>query len=363
MSQKLRVVVCGTSFGRFYIQGIQRLKECFQLVGILSTGSEQSRRIAEDLGVRLCTSVNEISLEEIDVACVVVRSNIVGGKGTELALSFLEKGIHVIQEQPVHLTDIMQCYRTAREHQCQYFVETFYPYLSVQKKFLDVAHHILERTKPVYLEVACSLQVLFPMMDMMGKLFGGFSPWKVETEGLRESGMFSQVDGVLKCVPFQLKIQNELNSTNPDNYFHLLHRMTLYTESGSLTLTESHGQIVWNPRYVIPRDGDGILDPYQSEKLLELKINESCGSQELLTIQHMFEQEWPDTIARFLRLAYEHIQTDCFDRQLQQQSLMAAKCWNDIGTLIGSSRPAPKQTIVPIPFSEICLQHGKEHRG
>lgn len=363
MSQRLRVVVCGTSFGRFYIQGIQRLQECFQLVGILSTGSEQSRRIAEDLGVRLYTSPDEISPEEIDVACVVVRSNIVGGKGTELALSFLKKGIHVIQEQPVHQTDMMQCYRVAREHQCQYFVETFYPYLSVQKRFLDVAHEILTRTQPVYIEAACSLQVLFPMMDMMGKLLGGFTPWKVERESLLESGMFSQVDGVVKGVPFQLKIQNELNSANPDNYFHLLHRMTLYTESGSLTLTESHGQLVWSPRYVIPRDGDGVLDPYQSQELLELKLNESCGPQEPFTIQRMFEQEWPNTIARFLRLAYEQIQTDCFDRQLQQQSLTAAKCWNDIGTLIGSSRPAPEQTIVSIPFSEICLQQGEERMG
>ena len=349
MERTIRVIVCGTSFGRFYIQGLKKRKEHYRLVGILSTGSRQSRQIAEQEKVRLYTSAEEIAPGDADLACVVVRSGIVGGNGTKLALSFLEKGIHVVQEQPVHMADMMQCYKAAKSHGCLYFTETFYPFLPVQNRFLQLAHKIMEQTKPVYLEAACSLQVLYPMLDMVGRLFQGFTPWQLEADSLRESGMFSLLCGVVKGVPWELKVQNELSTSNPDNYFHLLHRMTLYTESGSLTMTESHGEVIWSPRYLIPRDENGVLNPYLDPELPGLKLSRSAGSEEI-DIQTMFEREWPDTIGRYLEGIYRDILENRQDGRLQQQNLAAAKYWKEVGKLIGASRPAAEQKIVPIPF-------------
>lgn len=50
----------------------------------------------------MITDLNEVSKKDFDMACVVIRSTAVGGKGTEIAGALLEKGIHVIQEHPVH---------------------------------------------------------------------------------------------------------------------------------------------------------------------------------------------------------------------------------------------------------------------
>lgn len=350
---QIRIIVCGTSFGRFYIEGIKLASDKYQLVGILSTGSKQSREIAEKENVKSYTDINEISKDEVDLACVVVRSNIVGGKGTELALAFLEKGIHVVQEQPVHFDDMRKCYVAAKKNSCHYFVEMFYSYLPTTKKFIDMSNKLIGKTRPIYLEASCSLQVLLPLIDVVGRVLKGFTPWEINEDSLQNVGMFSQLTGSIKNVPCQLKIQNELNSDNPDNYVHLMQRITLYTESGSLTMTESHGEIIWNPRYLIPRDANGVLDPYQSDGVLGIILSESLGSENRLNIKQLFEDEWPNTIKNYLDAHYDNICSYEDDRVLQQHNLTASKYWNEIGRIIGSNKEAPEETFVPIKLENL----------
>ena len=45
MQNKYRVLVCGVGFGQFYIKAIENMNEKFQIVGILSKGSELSQSI------------------------------------------------------------------------------------------------------------------------------------------------------------------------------------------------------------------------------------------------------------------------------------------------------------------------------
>lgn len=70
--RKLRVIVCGVGFGRYYIEAILRLPDLFELVGILSRGSKNSIKLAEKYGVPLMTDIEEISKENVDAVCVVV---------------------------------------------------------------------------------------------------------------------------------------------------------------------------------------------------------------------------------------------------------------------------------------------------
>lgn len=41
--QKIRTVVCGTTFGLFYLEALRRLNDKFEIVGILANGSERSK--------------------------------------------------------------------------------------------------------------------------------------------------------------------------------------------------------------------------------------------------------------------------------------------------------------------------------
>ena len=62
--------------------------------------------------VPLYTQIEDIP--EVDIACVVIRSRAVGGSGTDIAEYFLNKKVHVIQEQPIHPKDMEVCYRAAK---------------------------------------------------------------------------------------------------------------------------------------------------------------------------------------------------------------------------------------------------------
>ena len=81
----LKVLVCGTNFGRVYLKGLERCGNKFKIAGIFSHGSTQSKQEAEKYGVPLITDLNEVSKKDFDMACVVIRSTAVGGKGTEIA--------------------------------------------------------------------------------------------------------------------------------------------------------------------------------------------------------------------------------------------------------------------------------------
>lgn len=80
----LKVLVCGTNFGRVYLKGLERCGNKFKIAGIFSHGSTQSKQEAEKYGVPLITDLNEVSKKDFDMACVVIRSTAVGGKGTEI---------------------------------------------------------------------------------------------------------------------------------------------------------------------------------------------------------------------------------------------------------------------------------------
>ena len=61
------------------------------------------------------TDIEEISKENVDAVCVVVKSSIVGGNGTDIVMQLLEKGIHVIQEQPIHSEEYKKCLIIAKK--------------------------------------------------------------------------------------------------------------------------------------------------------------------------------------------------------------------------------------------------------
>ena len=132
--KNIRVLLCGTVFGRIYLRGI-RDSEKWKLSGILSRGSEKSVKLAERYNVPLYTDVDDVPADEYDVALVVVRSGIVGGEGHKLAGRLLDKRINVVQEQPVHAEEAAELFKKAAKNGVSYIVNTFYPYMEASKVF------------------------------------------------------------------------------------------------------------------------------------------------------------------------------------------------------------------------------------
>lgn len=102
VGNQINVLVCGTRFGKFYVEALKRRTKEMRLVGILTKGSEQSKRYAELLHTVLYTTVEAVPITQVNLVCIAVKTSVMGGEGTELALEFLERGVSVILEQPIH---------------------------------------------------------------------------------------------------------------------------------------------------------------------------------------------------------------------------------------------------------------------
>ena len=54
--KKLRVIVCGSTFGQYYIRALQTVPDEFEVVGLLANGSNRSK---------LCADFYHVPLEEL----------------------------------------------------------------------------------------------------------------------------------------------------------------------------------------------------------------------------------------------------------------------------------------------------------
>lgn len=309
----LKVLVCGTNFGRVYLKGLERCGNKFKIAGIFSHGSTQSKQEAEKYGVPLITDLNEVSKKDFDMACVVIRSTAVGGKGTEIAGVLLEKGIHVIQEHPVHYNDIVKLLKVAKENNCVYQVNSFYPNVKNVQEFIVKSNKLLKKSRPTYIDATCSTQALFPMISILGKALSGFHTWKLQTiDSVNSKFPFKVLSGEIRGIPAIVKIQNQLDPKDPDNNGFLLHRIVLGTTEGSLCLDNSNGLVIWNPQMYVPH-------------------------------AEVYKELWPEGIVCALNDFARAITDNSQKNIMAQQMLTISEIWKDLSEKIGS----PQLIVTP----------------
>lgn len=339
-----RVIVAGTAFGRIYLQALARASVDYELVGILSRGNAYSQACADHYGVPLYETVEQVP-DTVDIACVVVRSGATGGAGSELAQQLLRRGIHVLQEHPVHHREIGACMQAARQGKAAYAVNTLYPNILAIRRFLAVATYLREQQGLAYIEAACNSQVAYPLLDILGRLAGGLRPWTF-TEQVAGAHPFTRLGASFNGVPISLRVQNQVHPQDPDNHSFLLHRLEVGCEAGVLSLCDTHGPVLWNPRLHAPRDRTDrlIMAGAGSERL--------AGPTMVVLDPHIpasyhqvFNQVWPDAV----RVALDDLCGDIDDPARRLRSGMWATevsmAWREMNGLIGM----PELIEPPIP--------------
>ncbi|GAB3934995.1 hypothetical protein GCM10027614_09000 [Micromonospora vulcania] len=258
---KPRVLVAGTKFGQVYLQAFRQPDFPFELAGILAGGSARSVACARHYDVPLWTDVAQVP-DDVTLACVVIRGGLLGGPGGEVARALMERGLHVLQEHPLHHDELVECLRTAGRAGVVYHLNSFYVHTAPVRRFLAAARALLARQPARYVDAACGFQVAYALLDILGQALGGVRPWGLAPpvelpEQVRRLSRvdvpFRSIDGVLAGVPLTLRVQNQMDPADPDNYAHLLHRVTIGTEAGNLTLVGTHGPTVWSPRPDFPQ--------------------------------------------------------------------------------------------------------------
>ncbi len=294
MNRPWQVVVCGTKFGRVYAAALARGADNLQLAGIVARGSQRSLDCARFHGVPLYESLDDLPTS-IDAACVIVAAGIAGGEGTKIATDLLGRGVAVLQEHPMHHDELAKVGSVAVRNKTVHQLCTLYPYTENVGRFINAAR-TLRRAQPLlYADITCAVQFKLSAFDILCRILDRLRPWSFESLPYTATSNSTQspwrsIQGVLGGLPISIRLQNQLHATDPDNYSHAMHRITLGTASGSLVLTDTNGPILWFPRPHIP------LSIQQAEE------PETCVDPALdlatCTIVHAGNGDWRDVIGR-----------------------------------------------------------------
>ena len=294
-----RVVVCGTGFGRVYLAALRRPGMPFELAGILARGGARSRACAEHHGVPLYRDPDELPAD-VDVACVVVGAGLNGGRGAELAQRLLARGLHVLQEHPLHHDELAACLREAHRRRVVYHLSTHYVHVEAVRRFLAAARRLVEAQPPLFVDALGSIVVLNPLLDVLGAALGGVRPWSFPAPP-SASGVFRGLDGAIAGVPTTLRVQNQLHARERDNGAHVLFRVCLGGEGGSLLLASPHGPVLWSPRPHLPADyRDAVSIEAAAAADLDAPSATCLGPADAPPYRRILAEEWPAATARAL---------------------------------------------------------------
>ncbi|MGW4571756.1 Gfo/Idh/MocA family oxidoreductase [Streptomyces tendae] len=353
-STPFRVLVCGTNFGRFYAEAAHR-RPGYAPAGILSRGSAASRAYAERLGVPHYTHTDDLPAG-IDAACVAVGSAISGGGGTELARALMDRGIHVLQEHPVHLTELTDNLTHARRRGVQYRLNTHYPHVSPVRGFIDAARRLVAQQRPLFVDAATPIHLMHPLVDILGRAMGTLRPWRFADPAPLPAAVgpqpFRSLHGMLAGVPLTLRVHHQLDPSDRDNHALHWHRISLGTEGGVLTLADTHGPVLWSPRLHVGRDADRrfVLDGPGTGRL-GLGTTAVVGTTG--TFRTVFTDLWPEAVGSALDGLREAVEQGGDALRTGQYDLAVCRIWTDLAARLGPPEIVRPATPRPLALSDV----------
>ena len=272
MISRPSAVVCGTRFGEHYLAALAHPDSPLRLAGILARGSERSRLLAEKFGVPLWRSVEQID-DAVTVACVAVRSRMVGGEGSALAEALLRRGLRVVQEHPLHPGEAARLQSLASEQGTRYHINSFYPQLPAARRFIDYVQAWRKQQPLQIIEITTSLQLLYSALDVVGHALGTLraSHFMAAPAPTRSDWPMRQLHGEIDNIPVLINLQTTLDPSDPDHHSLVMHRISCGNTSGNLCLTGSFGPVVWSHAIYAP---DYHRDDAQSSWLLAPELHQ-----------------------------------------------------------------------------------------
>lgn len=331
-----KALVVGATFGAVYAEALVAPGSPVELAGVLSTGSAASAHLAERLGIALYDDLD--SLPPVEVAFVVVRSGVVGGQGAQISEHLLQRGIHVMQEQPVHADEILALLRVAKANSVLYTVNDFYSRVAPMRQFISAAQSLNAIAQIRYVHARSAIHVCYPLFTILSNVLGALTPARIMVPH-SSSGPFVAGRLLLGDVTVDLLIQNELCAQDPDNHTRLLHTITVGSDAGELVLAHTHGSTRWHPR---PNAGAGSTDTL---------IAESVGSDFEPTAAQVRNVLWPDAV----RLAATEF-VDAIDRArspISQRFVRATRLWSEYTSAMGPATLIDPEPPTPVAASDL----------
>lgn len=259
MSTRKRVLIVGARFGEAYLNAFLRGRPGLELAGLLSRGSARARQLTQAFAIPLYTSMEQVP-DDIDIACVVVRSTIVGGMGTSIAEALLTRGIHVIQEHPVHPDEVQRLQQKAAEQGVNYWVNSFYSHTECGRCWAGAAadiRHQLHGEPPTLVQLTTSRQLLYSSLDLIVRA-GGWLPQDivVRPDVQVQGEVFTDLQLQASGTAIALRLQATMDPGEPDQHSQVMHHCDFIWPSGYLSLAATYGPVNWTPALYMPGHHD-----------------------------------------------------------------------------------------------------------
>jgi pyochelin biosynthesis protein PchG len=342
MQHRPNAVVFGTTFGQVYVDALCLPHSPYQLNGIAAKGGARSRGLAAQHGVGFITAGQPLP-GNTRLACVVVRSGLLGGPGSEIVQYCLTHGLDVVQEHPVHLRELTQHVRTARQHGASYYLNTFYDGLPVVRAFGQRAQALIAQRQALHLELRSSYQAAWGALDLLSQLapistlrLHAAAPQVAPQPAVQpDVPAWRRLSGhMTDSLPsLGLQVDVTLDPLDPDNHPHLLVRAELFCRTGTLLLADVHGPVLWLPRPHVP-SGSHAQATAESQFSVICEAFEGSFSDGVRTL-------WPEAVNHLLtQVAAQHKSTAWLERAQRHLDLCSA--WTLVSSQLGLPQLSPR---------------------
>jgi thiazolinyl imide reductase len=332
---KKNVLVCGTRFGQFYIEALRQMPDSVSIVGILAGTSERTKKCAEYYRLPVFSDVSELP-DGIDLACVVIKSEVLGGKGSDVAKALMTRKINVLMEQPLHYNELADCAKCAQKSGVTFSIGNLYANLPATQNFIDNVSILGAKQSILFVNVDFATQVSYPLVDLLNRILPTLRPW--ETKGLiGETAPFQSAVAHIGGIQVNFRAHNAMDKLDADGYLHLLYRVSVGFPAGRLVLEDANGPVVWRPRMHFT---DNPLIP--ASLVNETKGSQAERSQAFLSdvgvdiFRRIFGEHWPRAIARDVKQSLNAAdESGSARKQTLQNLLLCSQRWHDLTKALG----------------------------
>lgn len=237
----MRVLVCGTNYGRFYLEAIRLGRADFRLAGILARGSVRSQLTALEYGVPLFRGVTEVD-RDVDLSCAAM-----GASGSDVVLDLLARRIHVLCEHPQKSSCLQLALDRAASGGLCFHINGHFGDLEAAATFIRRAREECTAEPPSFFQVTATDRSLYAALDILGRVLASFAPFEFQVTS--QFAQFIVLQGVLGGVPATFHIERRANDGPlPDGSPRYLvdHRIAAGFPTGILTLLSMNGPVIWN---------------------------------------------------------------------------------------------------------------------
>ena len=318
---RMRVLVCGSNYGRAYITALARNPRKYQLAGILAQGSFRSHEVAALSDVPLYHSTDELP-DNIHLACAAMSS-----AAWPVVLQLIRRGVHVLCEHPYPPALLKRAIDLARKQGVQFHVNGHFALLPAPGAFIRACRRIGERKAPEFVEVITTERALYATLDILMSALGARQPLRARV--LSRDQKFVLLEATLGTTPLRLSVQvsgkqgrGRLADGSPE--YLLDQRLTLAFPSGMLTLLSTAGPVLWNGNPAQMSSDEGPLwtlvfgqEPQTSADLREQRIQANVAA-----------------LNSIRRSILGHVLPDS---QQPQHILAVSQAWESIGRQLATS--------------------------